>query len=102
MRTHINLELSSVAASLQEWNDGVAGSSSVWTSTECFRAPSRQRTRNACCCYVIQPSVTDEHSLRWSSVSAVRPATAQTFTLREALTMACRAALVGQAVHQHV
>jgi hypothetical protein len=27
-------------------------------------------------------------------------ATAQTFTLREALTMACRAGLVGQAVHQ--
>ena len=48
----------------------------------------------------IPSSVTDEHSLRWSSVSAVRPATAQTFTLREALTMACRAALVGHAVHQ--
>ena len=27
----------------------------------------------------IPSSVTDEHSLRWSSVSAVRPATAQTF-----------------------
>jgi hypothetical protein len=48
----------------------------------------------------IPSSVTDEHSLRWSSVSAVRPATAQTFTLWKALTVACRAALVGHAVHQ--
>jgi hypothetical protein len=30
----------------------------------------------------IPSSVYDEHSLRWSSVSAVRPATAQTFTLK--------------------
>jgi hypothetical protein len=42
--------------------------------------------------------VTDELSPEGGAAS--EPATAQTFTLREALTMACKAALVGQAVHQ--
>jgi hypothetical protein len=47
----------------------------------------------------IPSSVTEQLPMRWSSVSAVRPATAQTF---RALTMACSAALVGKAVHQHI
>ena len=45
-------------------------------------------------------SVTDGHSMRWSSVSAFSPNLH--LTLRESLTMACRAALLGQAVHQHM